>query len=90
MLERHRARARFRIRSYVGWGVLMGAVASLIATCFRFVLTAGVSDSLLVIGTSCCVGGMIPLLLSLTFPERSIQKDRENKSCEATGDDVSA
>ena len=90
MLERYRASSCFRIRSYLGWGVLMGAIAGLIATCFRFVLAAGVADSLLVIGTSCCVGGMIPLLLTAVFPGRSIPKDRENKSCEATGDNVAS
>ena len=88
MLERHRTSSRFKIGSYVGWGVLMGAIAGLIATCFRFVLTAGVSDSLLVIGASSAVGGITPLLLSMTFPERSIQKDRENKPAHPTADNA--
>lgn len=83
ILERHRTNSRFRIRPYIGWGVLMGAGAGLIATGFRFVLTAGTSDSLLVIGISCCIGGMIPLLLLVTFPERAIQEHQKISSLKA-------
>jgi hypothetical protein len=79
VLERYSASSRYRITSYVGWGVLMGAIAGLIAMCFRFVLAVGVSDSLLIIGISSGVGGLIPLILSKTFPQCQIQKDRESK-----------
>ena len=79
LLERHRSSSRFRLRSYVGWGVLMGGISGLIATCLQFVLSADAYGSLLVIAISCGLGGVIPLIMALIFPDRPIQKDRENR-----------
>lgn len=78
LLERHRSSSRFGFRSYVGWGSFMGGISGLIATCFRFVLTDGVYDSLLVIAISTFVGGMIPLLMAVILSDRTIQKARDN------------
>ncbi len=52
----------------------MGGVSGLIAASFRFVLTDGAYDFLLVIAISSGVGGMIPLLMALILPDR---KDRD-------------
>lgn len=90
MLERHRSSLRFRLRSYVGWGALMGGISGLIAACFDFVLTDGVYDSLLVVAVSSGVGMVIPFLLTVIIPERPIQEDREKKSYVATGDNVAS
>jgi hypothetical protein len=79
LLERHRSSSRFGLQSYVRWGSLMGGISGLIAACFNFVQTDGVYDSLLVVGISCGVGGLIPLLMALIIPDRPTQKDRANK-----------
>jgi len=84
LLERHRTCSRFRLRSYAGWGALMGGISGLIAASFRFVLTDGVYDALLVVAISSSVGGLIPLLLFYVVPERPQQEYRENKSVDAT------
>lgn len=88
LLERHRSSSRFRLRSYVGWGALMGGISGLIAAGFHFILTDGAYDSLLVIVISCGIGGLIPLLLTLIRSQRPIQKDRENKSAHPTAGNV--
>ena len=79
LLECQRSCPRFKMKSYVIWGVLMGGAAGLIATSFRFVLTDGFSDCLIVIAVSSGIGGIIPLLLSLIRSQHLTPKDRENK-----------
>lgn len=88
LIERHRSSSCFRLRTYVGWGALMGGISGLIAACFDFVLTDGVCDSLLVVAVSSGVGGIIPFLLAKILPDRSIQKDRENKPSHPTAGNV--
>ena len=85
LLERHRTCSRFRLRSYAGWGTLMGGISGLIAASGRFVLTDGIYDSLMVVSVSSAVGGLIPLLLFYIVPERPPQKYRENKTSLPTG-----
>jgi hypothetical protein len=84
LLERHRSSSSFALRSYVGWGALMGGISGLIAACFQFVLTDGAYDLLLMVAISCGVGGVIPMLMALILPDRPIQKDRENKPAHPT------
>ena len=84
LLERHKSSKHFELRSYVGWGALMGLISGLIAAFFQFVLTDGAYDSLLVIAISCGVGGVIPLIMTLILPGHVIQKDRENKTLHPT------
>ena len=62
----------------------MGGISGLLAACFSFVLTDGFWDSFLVVVIASAVGGIVPLLLLLVGPARSIQEDRENKSRMAT------
>jgi hypothetical protein len=81
LLERRRASSRFAIRSYIGLGVLLGGVAGFIATFFMVTI---VPDALLLIATSCAVGGLIPSLLALVFPERPLQENLENHSAHPT------
>ena len=88
LLERHRFSSRFGLKSYVGWGALMGGISGLIAACLSFVLTDGVYDSLLVVAISSGVGAFIPLLLFPILPDHPIKKDRENKSAHPTAGNV--
>ena len=90
LLERTRTSSRFELRSYAGWGAIMGGILGLIAACFRLVLGDGVYDSFLIVAIASGVGGLIPLLLFLVGPERPNQKDRENKPWDATGDKVAS
>lgn len=88
LLERYRSSSNFGLRSYVGWGALMGGISGLIAACFQFVLTDGAYDSLLMVAIACGVGGLIPILMALILPNRPIQKDRENKPAHPTAGNV--
>ena len=80
LLERHRFSTRFKLKTYLLWGVLMGGVAGLIATTFEFVLTDGFVDCLFAIAVSSGVGGAIPLLLTLISSKQRIPQERENKA----------
>jgi hypothetical protein len=84
LLERHTSSSSFRLRSYLGWGALMGGICGLIVACFQFVLTDDAYDSLLLVAISCGVGGGIPLLMALVLPVRPIKKDRENEQAHRT------
>jgi hypothetical protein len=73
LLERYRSSSNFGLWSYVGWGVLIGGISGLIAACCHFILTAGVYDSLLQVAISCGIGGVLPFLMALIFPDRPIK-----------------
>jgi len=77
LLERHRSGSRYKLRSYVGWGALMGGLVGFIA--FGFDMEGGLYDSLPDIAITTAVGASIPLLMAAIFPQRGIQKHRVSK-----------
>ena len=79
LLERHRSSLNFTRRTYVGWGVVMGGICGLVAVYLPFPLTGGIHDSLLVVGISSGVGGIIPFFLAKILPSRTMKQERENK-----------
>ncbi len=72
LLERHRSNSRFGLRSYVGWGALMGGISGLIAAGFQSILTDSAYDFLQMFVIFCGIGGAIPILLTLILSERPI------------------